>query len=137
MNRVCLFYLFCNVNRWRCKVSLCFAIYAWVGNFKFLGDYVMVTRCIVPALRRPCAHLTSYIRTLYTVVHSDRNCFFKSLLKNLVKYLLSFDFCFVPEFKKNQIVAVISTKLAVMSQNPLPWVFVKYLLRFDNLFLNF
>ena len=79
----------------------------------------MVTRCI-PALR-PCAHLTSYIRTLYTVVHSDRNCFFKSLLKNLVKYLLSFDFCFVPEFKKkNQIVAVISTKLAVMSQNPLP-----------------
>ena len=58
------------------------------GISSFWGDYVMVTRCI-PALR-PCAHLTSYIRTLYTVVHSDRKCFFKVL----VKYLLSIDNCF-------------------------------------------
>ena len=66
------------MNSGRCKVSLCFAIYAWVGNFKFWGDYAMVTRCIVPALRRPCAHLTSYIRTLYTVVHSGWKGVFKS-----------------------------------------------------------
>ena len=52
------------------------------GEFQ---DYVMVTRCIVPALRRPCAQLTSYIRTLYTVVHSDRRFVLKSKTEAIVR----------------------------------------------------